>query len=126
MTTIEKTLNKDKVSQISQIKKEPTWMKNFRLKSFKKFEELEQPNFGPFLNVPFDTITYYKKISDGIKNDWEQVDKKIKNTFDKIGLIESEKKYLDGVGAQFESEVVYHHMIEELEEKNVIFCDTDT
>ena len=126
MTTIEKTLNKDKVSQISKIKNEPTWMKNFRLKSFEKFEELGQPNFGPFLNVPFDTITYYKKISDGIKNDWEQVDKKIKNTFHKIGLIDAEEKYLDGVGAQFESEVVYHHMIEELEKKNVIFCDTDT
>ena len=67
-----------------------------------------------------------KKVSDDIYDDWQKVDKKIKNTFDDLGLIEAEKKYLGGVGAQFESEVVYHNMIKELEDKNVIFCDTDT
>ena len=126
MKTIDKTLNEEKIKQISKIKNEPSWMKSFRLKAFEKFEQLDQPNFGPFLDVPFDDITYYKKISEGIKDDWKQVDENIQKTFHKIGLIDAEKKYLDGVGAQFESEVVYHHMIEELEKKKVIFCDTDT
>lgn len=126
MKIVDKTLNVEKVAKISKLKQEPEWMRAFRLASFTQFEKMEQPNFGPFLDVPFDEITYYKKINEGIESDWQQVDQKIKNTFDKIGLIEAEKKYLDGVGAQFESEVVYHNMIEELEQKNVIFCDTDT
>ena len=65
-------------------------------------------------------------MSDKVYDDWAKVDCSIKDTFDKIGLIDSEKRYLDGVGAQFESEVVYHNMIDELVKKNVIFCDTDT
>ena len=120
------SLNEEKVREISTIKKEPNWMTDFRLKSYQKFMELENPKFGPTLNIDFDIINYYKRISDQVENDWNKVDKDVKNTFDKIGLIESEKKYLDGVGAQFESEVVYHNMIQELVEKNVIFCDTDT
>ena len=106
MNTIEKTLDIEKVKQISILKKEPKWMTE--------------------LNIDFDMITYYKKINKEILNDWNKVDQKVKNTFDKIGLIEAEEKYLGGVGAQFESEVVYHNMIEELEQKKVIFCDTDT
>ncbi len=120
------SLNEEKVREISTIKKESNWMTDFRLKSYQKFMELENPKFGPTLNIDFDIINYYKRISDQVENDWNKVDKDVKNTFDKIGLIESEKKYLDGVGAQFESEVVYHNMIQELVEKNVIFCDTDT
>lgn len=121
-----KNLNIDIVEEISKIKGEPKWMTDFRKKSYQKFKELKQPNFGPKININFDLITYYKKISDKIENNWDNVDQNIKNTFEDIGLIESEKKYLDGVGAQFESEVVYHNMIKELEEKNVIFCSTDT
>ena len=120
-----KNINIEKVEEISKIKKEPLWMKNFRINSYKKFIELNNPNFGPKLDIDFDIINYYKKISD-LKNDWNEVDKNIKDTFDKIGLIEAECKYLDGVGAQFDSEVVYHNMLEYLEEKKVIFCDTDT
>lgn len=120
------SLNEEKVREISTIKKEPNWMTDFRLKSYQKFMELENPKFGPTLNIDFDIINYYKRISDQVENDWNKVNKDVKKTFDKIGLIESEKKYLDGVGAQFESEVVYHNMIQELVEKNVIFCDTDT
>ena len=120
------SLNEKKVREISTIKKEPNWMTDFRLKSYQKFMELENPKFGPTLNIDFDIINYYKRISDQVENDWNKVNKDVKKTFDKIGLIESEKKYLDGVGAQFESEVVYHNMIQELVEKNVIFCDTDT
>lgn len=120
------SLNEEKVREISTIKKEPSWMTDFRLKSYQKFMELENPKFGPTLNIDFDIINYYKRISEQVESDWNKVDEDVKNTFDKIGLIESEKKYLDGVGAQFESEVVYHNMIQELVEKNVIFCDTDT
>ena len=126
MKVIDKTLTVDKVKEISKIKGEPKWMTDFRVQSFKKFEELPNPKFGPNLDINFDIFTYYKKTFDSIQNDWNNVDKDIKNTFNKIGLIEAEHKYLDGVGAQFESEVVYHNMIKELEEKNVIFCDTDT
>lgn len=121
-----KTLNEEKVIEISNIKKEPKWMTEFRLKSYHKFMELENPNFGPKLEIDFDSINFYKRVSDEVKDNWNEVDKEVKDTFDKIGLIESEKKYLDGVGAQFESEVVYHNMIQELMDKNVIFCDTDT
>lgn len=121
-----KTLNEEKVIEISNIKKEPKWMTEFRLKSYHKFMELENPNFGPKLDIDFDSINFYKRVADEVKDNWNEVDKEVKDTFDKIGLIESEKKYLDGVGAQFESEVVYHNMIQELMDKNVIFCDTDT
>lgn len=121
-----KSLNKEKVKEISKIKKEPIWMTNFRLKAYQKFIELDNPKFGPKLELNFDIINYYKKISEEVQNDWDKVDRDVKETFNKIGLIESEQKYLDGVGAQFESEVVYHNMIQELVDKNVIFCDTDT
>ena len=123
---MEKALSENKVREISSIKKEPKWMTDFRVKSYQKFCELKNPSFGPKIEINFDLINYYKRMTDEVKNDWAKVDCSIKDTFDKIGLIESEKKYLDGVGAQFESEVVYHNMIQELVDKNVIFCDTDT
>jgi len=125
MKTVEK-LNVDTVKEISKIKDEPKWMTDFRVKSYEYFKESDQPNFGPKLDIDFDIITYYKKITDNVENNWAKVDCSIKDTFDNLGLIDAEKKYLDGVGAQFDSDAVYHNMIEELEEKNVIFCDTDT
>ena len=121
-----KGINKEKVMKISKLKKEPEWMLNFRVESFKKFLELAQPDFGPDLKINFDDITFYKKVTDNISNDWNDIPKDIKNTFDKLGLPEAEQKYLAGIGAQYESEVVYHNMIKKLEEKNIIFCDTDT
>ncbi len=121
-----KKLDEEYVREISHLKGEPTWMTNFRIKSFKKFIEAKQPNFGPQINLNFDMINYYKKVTDKIESNWNKVDKDIKNTFDEVGLIDAEKKYLAGVGAQFDSNAVYHNMIKELEEKNVIFCDTDT
>jgi len=126
MKIVSNTLTENKIREISEYKNEPSWMTDFRISAFHKFEELDQPNFGPVLDINFDLFTYYKKINEEKTNDWKNVDKDIKNTFDEIGLIEAEKKYLSGVGAQFESEVVYHNMLEELEKKNVIFCDTDT
>lgn len=126
MKIIKHGLNEDKVKELSKYKKEPKWMTEFRIRSYQKFIESKNPNFGPQLLINFDLFTYYKKVTDSIKNDWKKVDKNIQETFCQIGLLDSEKKYLDGVGAQFESEVVYHNMIQELEDKHVIFCDTDT
>ena len=112
----------EKVKEISKIKKEPKWMLDFRLNSYKKFIELGNPNFGPELKIDFSDITYYKRIDDN----WQDVPSEARNTFCKIGLPDAEKKYLAGIGAQFESEVIYHNMLKELVDKNVIFCDTDT
>ena len=123
---MKKNLTEEKVREISSIKNEPKWMTDFRVQAYDKFIELDNPSFGPKIELDFDIINYYKRMNDKVENDWNNVSCDIKNTFDKIGLIDSEKKYLDGVGAQFESEVVYHNMIKELEDKNVIFCDTDT
>jgi len=119
-------INVDNVSRISTIKNEPKWMADFRTKAFKKFLELPNPKFGPELKIDFSAINYYKRVDENIYNDWGKLPKEIKNTFDKIGLPDAEQKYLAGVGAQFESEVIYHNMLKELEEKNIIFCDTDT
>lgn len=123
---MKKNIDENKVIEISNIKQEPDWMKEFRLNAYKKFKELNNPKFGPELKIDFDIITYYKKIDDKIYDKWENVPTEARETFCKIGLPDAEKKYLAGVGAQFESEVIYHNMIQELEDKNVIFCDTDT
>lgn len=118
-------LNENKIIEISKEKKEPKWMTDFRLKAYKAFREIPNPNFGPELTLDFDLINYYKKVTDKVESNWDKVACPIKDTFDSVGLIDAEKKYLDGIGAQYESEVVYHSMIKELEEKGVIFCSTD-
>ena len=120
-----KGINKSKVIEISKLKNEPKWMRDFRVNSYNTFSELTNPSFGPELKIDFDDITYYKKVGDNVRS-WDEVPKDIKDTFDKLGLIEAEQKYLAGIGAQVESEAIYHNMLEELIEKNVIFCDTDT
>jgi Fe-S cluster assembly protein SufB len=126
MKTKEFGLSIDKVKEISRIKKEPKWMRDFRLEALEKFLELKNPKFGPELKIDYDSINYYKKMSDRVANNWEDVPQDIKNTFDKLGLPEAEQKYLAGVGAQYESEVVYHNMLSELSDKNIIFCDPNT
>lgn len=118
-------LSKEKIKTISKSKKEPKWMLDFRLKSYEEFLDQSNPNFGPELKIDFDEVNYYKKVSDNVTDDWGNVDCPIRNTFEEVGVIDAEKKYLDGIGAQYESEVVYHNMIKELEDKNVIFCSTD-
>ena len=122
---MEKGISDKIVCEISKIKNEPDWMKEFRLNSYKKFEELSNPVFGPELNINFDDITYYKKVGKTEK-DWDKVPQDVKDTFNKLGIIEAEQKYLAGIGAQYESESIYHNMLQELVDKNVIFCDTDT
>ena len=126
MITKEKGINKDKIIEISSIKNEPKWMMDFRLKAYEIFEELKNPNFGPELKIKFDDINYYKRIDDKKYDDWNSVPNEARETFNKLGLPDAERKYLAGIGAQFDSEVIYHNMLKEIEEKNVIFCDTDT
>jgi Fe-S cluster assembly protein SufB len=121
-----KGINEKNIRKISKLKNEPKWMTDFRVESYNKFIELPQPAFGPDLKIDFDSITYFKRVTENVEDSWEKVPEDIKNTFDKLGLPEAEQKYLAGIGAQYESEVVYHNMIKVLEEKNIIFCDTDT
>lgn len=119
-------LTKDDIINISSIKEEPTWMLDLRLKSFDYFQKSEDPNFGPKLKIDYDSINYYKKRSEELTNDWNNISCDIRKEFDDLGVINAEKKYLDGMGAQYDSEVIYHNMIKELNDKNVIFLDTDS
>lgn len=122
-----KGLSLEVVEAISKFKNEPDWMLEFRKKAYKKFVEMTQPDFGPNLDfIDFDDYTYYIKSSKKVEKDWNEVPEKIKDTFDKLGIPEAEKKYLAGVSTQFESEVVYHNTLKELESLGVLFCDTDT
>ena len=122
-----KGLSEDVVKAISKAKNEPDWMLEIRLKAYQKFLELPLPKWGPDLtNIDFNDFTYYKKPSDKVEKSWENVPETIKNTFEKLKIPESEQKFLAGVSTQYESEVVYHNMLKEVEEKGVIFYDTDT
>ena len=115
------------VRQISAYKNEPDWMLDLRVKAYKAFDEKKWPTCGPSLDMlNFDEYIYYIKSTDNVSNSWNQVPDEIKDTFDKLGIPEAEQKYLAGVSTQFESEVVYHNTIDELEKLGVLFCDTDT
>ena len=119
-------LTRNVINDISNIKNEPDWMREFRLKSFESFKNFDNPKFGPRLKIDYDTITYYKKRDNELTNDWDKISCAIRNEFKDLGVIDAEHKYLDGMGAQYDSEVIYHNMIKELEKKNVIFMDTDS
>ncbi len=119
-------LNPEIVSQISEIKQEPEWMRDFRLKSLEIFESKPMPRWGGNIDLDFQDIYYYLKPADHQQKSWDDVPQEIKDTFDRLGIPEAEKKYLAGVKAQFESEVVYGSLQEDLAKKGVIFTDTDT
>ena len=122
-----KGLSEDVIRAISAAKNEPDWMLQIRLEAYRKFMEFPLPNFGPDLSdIDFNDFTYYKKPSERVEKDWNDVPETIKNTFEKLKIPESEQKFLAGVSTQYESEVVYHNMLEEVESKGVIFFDTDT
>jgi len=122
-----KGLTEAVVRQISAMKNEPEWMLEFRLKSLQTFFEKENQNWGPDLSgINFDEITYFIRSTDRSESSWDDVPSEIKETFNKLGIPEAEQKFLAGVSTQFESEVVYHSTIKELEEQGVIFTDTDT
>ena len=119
-------LTEDVVRQISKLKDEPEWMLEFRLKAFRAFQEMPMPSFGPDLSMlNFDSYTYFTRMANGETKNWEEVPETVKNTFQKLGIPEAEQKYLAGVSTQYESEVVYHNMLKEVEEKGVIFLSTD-
>ena len=122
-----KGLNEDIVREISAIKNEPEWMLEYRLKSLKCFLEKPMPTWGVDLSqMNFDEYTYYNRPSDHLSDKWDEVPETIKNTFNKLGIPEAEQKFLAGASAQYESEVVYHNMLEEVKEKDVIFLDIDS
>ena len=119
-------LTGDVVKKISNIKNEPEWMLNFRLNALDAFDKSNNPLFGPKLDIDYDNISYYKERVNNLTNDWNNISSDVRNLFDDLGVISAEKKFLGGAGAQYDSEVIYHNMNKELEEKNVIFMDTDS
>lgn len=119
-------LNEEVIRQISKIKDEPEWMLEYRLKALDAFNKLPMPSYGPDLSfLDFNSYTYYTRVSNGDKQDWGEVPEAIKNTFAKLGIPEQEQKFLSGVTTQYESEVVYHNMLDEVQSKGVIFLSTD-
>lgn len=125
--TTGKGISEEVIREISGRKNEPEWMLDFRLKSFRHFQSRPMPKWGADLSeIDFDDITYYKKSSNKPERSWEDVPDKIKETFERIGIPEAERKYLAGAGAQYESEVVYHNMKEEFEKMGIVFLDTDS
>ncbi len=123
-----KGLTREVVEKISELKDEPQWMREFRLKALDYFEARPMPTWGsPMLaEVDFDDIHYFVRASDKAERSWDDVPEDVKRTFDRLGIPEAERKFLSGVGAQYESEVVYHQVNEELEKLGVIFMDMDT
>ena len=122
-----KGLTPEIVTEISRMKGEPEWMLDFRMKSLHQFYKMSMPEWGGDLSeLNFDDIHYYVKPSEKQGKTWDEVPSEIKETFDKLGIPEAEQKFLAGVSAQYESEVVYHSMQEDLEKQGVIFTDTDS
>jgi Fe-S cluster assembly protein SufB len=118
-------LNEDKVRLISKMKNEPDWMLQFRLDAYHKFVKMPMPSFGPDLsNLDFDSYTYFTRYG-AEENSWDKVPETIKNTFNKLGIPEAERKYLAGAATQYESEMIYHNMLKEVEDKGVVFLSTD-
>ena len=119
-------LSEENIRKISEIKSEEPWVLDFRLKSYKSFLEQKMPTFGPKYKLDFDKVIYYKTLDEKEKlnSSWSCINPKVKKEFESLGVIDSEK-YLDGIGVQYESEVIYHNMLEELVEKKVIFTSIE-
>ena len=124
---IKKGLTPEIISEISEQKNDPQWMRDFRQKALEVYNELELPTWGPSLKeLNMDEIATYVRPKTDMKNNWDDVPEDIKDTFDKLGIPEAEKKSLEGVGAQYDSEVVYHSIKEELVKQGVIYTDMET
>ena len=123
-----KGLNEEIIREMSKIKKEPEWMLKFRLDAYRRFREKPMlPWFGEKMpGLDFENIYYYIKPTVGVVDAWEELPESVKNTYEKLGIPEAERKYLAGVTAQYESEVVYHRNREDLEKLGVLFSDMDT
>jgi len=123
----EKGLSRSVVEEISRIKGEPEWMRKFRLHSLEVFNSKPLPTWGPDLSgIDFNSLRYYLKPTEKKATDWNELPEDIRRTFERLGIPEAERKYFAGVGAQYDSESVYHSIKEELSKKGVIFVDTDT
>jgi Fe-S cluster assembly protein SufB len=121
-----KGIDEEIVNQIADIKNEPEWMRQYRLEALQIFRSKPMPKWGGSIDIDFQDIYYYLKPTEGSEKSWDDVPKEIKETFDKLGIPEAEKKFLAGVKAQFESEVVYGSLKEDLANQGVIFLDTDS
>ena len=119
-------LSEEKVKKISEIKNENDWVLDYRLKGYKTFVEQKMPLFGPEINLNFDDVIYYKnnEADKKLENNWNNILKPVVDELDSVGVLESEKHF-GGMGVQYESEVIYHNMIEELEKKKVIFTSIE-
>ena len=119
-------INKKNIELISNYKKEDKWIKKFRINAYEDFKNIDMPKFGPKLDIDFNKIIYYKnnKQDELLTDDWNNILKPIRDELDGLGVLESEQ-HLDGMGVQYESEVIYHNMIKELEEKKVIFTSIE-
>lgn len=121
-----KGLTRDVVEEISWMKNEPDWMREFRLRALDLFEKRPMPQWGANLSeIAFDDIYYFLRATDKTERSWDDVPEQIKKTFDRLGIPEAEKKFLAGIGAQYESEVVYHNIQENLKKQGVIFLGMD-
>jgi Fe-S cluster assembly protein SufB len=119
-------LTRETVEEISRFKEEPDWMLQYRLRAYEHFEKRKMPKWGGDLGrIDFDKIVYYRKPSEREEKSWDDVPEQIKATFEKLGIPEAERKFLAGVGAQYDSEVVYHSVREELSKIGVVFMGTD-
>jgi Fe-S cluster assembly protein SufB len=119
-------LSRETVEEISRFKNEPDWMLQFRLRAYDHFVQRAMPDWGGDLGrIDFDKIVYYRKPSEREEKSWDDVPEKIKQTFERLGIPEAERKFLAGVGAQYDSEVVYHSVKEELTKIGVVFMGTD-
>ena len=125
----DKGLSEQVVRDISELKGEPEWMTDIRVKAYHHFMEREMPTWGnceSLAGIDFDNVTYFLRSSDKTEKDWDDVPDDIKRTFDRLGIPEAEQKWLGGVTAQYESEAVYHSIREDLEEQGVLFLDMDS
>lgn len=119
-------LSEEKVKKISEVKQEDSWVLDYRLKGYKSFVEQGMPEFGPEINLNFEDVIYYKnnEADKKLENNWNNILKPVVDELDSVGVLESEKHF-GGMGVQYESEVIYHNMIEELKKKNVIFTSIE-
>ena len=126
--TAKRGLSEDVVNEISSLKEEPEWMRERRLKALKMFDKKPMPSFGADLSgIDFDNIKYFVRSTERQAQTWEDLPEDIRNTYERLGIPEAERSRLvAGVAAQYESEVVYHQIREDLEEQGVLFLDTDT
>lgn len=122
-------LSPEVIKEISKIKNEPKWMTDFRLHAYDIYRKMPDPDWAHpeiFERIDFESLYYYARVSDKQYSDWDDVPEEIKKTFDRLGVPEAERKFLAGVSAQYESEVVYHQMQDELKRRGVIFLDIDS